>query len=152
MINRPSSIYSWKKKPQHFVEYLPLLCSKHWVIVQSHEVKQTHKVSCASSRGRGEWYVGIPHQEKLGKRKIESVRSFLMLHCSVKPGRSEGQPVWKKWMTTNIHYLWRLKEQQKKEEDFQHEGILNSYAVHEVSVAWSCVPHLLRFSQFPRTK
>lgn len=61
--------------------------------------------------------------------------SFLMLHCSAKPGRSEGELVWKKWMITNIHYHWRMKEQQGNEKDFQHEGILNSYAAHKVSVA-----------------
>lgn len=118
----------------HFIEYLYLLWSN--VVVQSHEVKQTHKVSCASSRGRAQLYVGIPYQQKFGKRKMESNCSFLTLHCSAKPGRSEGDLVWKKWMITIFHYHWRMKEQQKNEEGFQHEGILNSYAVHKVSVVW----------------
>lgn len=140
----------FQRKKMHFIEYLPLLWSN--IVVQSHEVKLTHKVSCASSWGRAQLYVGIPYQKKLRKRKMESDCNFLTLHCSEKPGRSEGELVWRKWMITIIHYHWRMKEQQKNEEDFWHEGILNSYAVCKVSVAWSCMACLLRLSKFPKTK
>lgn len=137
----------------HFVEYLPLLQSKHLAIAfWSHDIKQTNEASCASSMSRAQLYVGIPCQVKLGERKMESDSSFLMLQCSAKPNRSGGELVWKKQMIPVIHYHWRTKDQQKNEEDFNHEGIQSSYAVHRVAAAWKYIASLLTFSKFPRTR